>query len=79
MLAYGQTGSGKTFTISGLLDLLAADLFTRQAEVSGWSVVQFTILSETFRRIRIRNSIRGSDPAPALVFNLNIIHNNDPF
>ena len=27
MLAYGQTGSGKTFTISGILDRIAYDLF----------------------------------------------------
>ena len=27
MLAYGQTGSGKTFTISGILDRIAFDLF----------------------------------------------------
>jgi hypothetical protein len=35
MLAYGQTGSGKTFTISGLLALLAPDLFLRQNQVIG--------------------------------------------
>ena len=30
IFAYGQTGSGKTFTISGILDKLAVDLFNRK-------------------------------------------------
>ena len=30
LLAYGQTGSGKTFTISGILERLARDLFSRK-------------------------------------------------
>ena len=30
MLAYGQTGSGKTFTISGILDRIAFDLFKQR-------------------------------------------------
>ena len=29
LFAYGQTGSGKTFTVSGILEPLAHDLFNR--------------------------------------------------
>ena len=34
MLAYGQTGSGKTFTISGILDRIAYDLFKERDPVA---------------------------------------------
>jgi len=32
ILAYGQTGSGKTYTISGVLDMMAKDIFTEGRE-----------------------------------------------
>ena len=35
MLSYGQTGSGKTFTMSGLLNLMAEDLFNREDVKNG--------------------------------------------
>ena len=35
MLSYGQTGAGKTFTMNGMLQHLAHDLFDRQAKCKG--------------------------------------------
>ena len=35
MLSYGQTGSGKTFTMSGLLNLMAEDLFNHEDVKNG--------------------------------------------
>jgi len=35
MLSYGQTGSGKTFTMSGLLDFIAEDLFENDGTKNG--------------------------------------------
>ena len=35
MLSYGQTGAGKTYTMDGMLQLLASDLFDRQQYSKG--------------------------------------------